>query len=73
MKIKTEHDISDTVYIKNDPDQLPHTITAIIIEPGAVRYRLSYLGDEYVLFNFEISKTKTIIPDDVKKPDDEEE
>ncbi|HRP30425.1 MAG TPA: hypothetical protein PKV73_00970 [Agriterribacter sp.] len=63
MKLKTEYDIEDTVYIKNDPDQLPHTVVGIIIEPGAVLYRLSYLGDKCTLYNFELSKEKTLFPD----------
>jgi hypothetical protein len=71
MKLKTEYDIEQIVYIRADPDQLPHTIIGIIIEPGAVRYKLSYLGDIFTLYNFEISKEKTIILD--HPPADEED
>ena len=56
IKIKVEHDIGDTLYIRLDPDQLPHALTGVVILPGAIKYILSYLGEEYTVYNFETSK-----------------
>lgn len=73
MKIKTEYDIEDIVYIKEDPDQLPHRVVGIFIDPGAVRYKLSYLGDICILYNFEISKEKDPLADLDKDKGSEED
>lgn len=72
MKLKTEYDIEDIVYIKSDPDQLPHTVIGIIIKPGAVQYELSYQGEVCILYNFELSKVKDPLAD-VDKPQNSEE
>lgn len=73
MKIKTEYDIEDVLYIKIDPEQLPHRVVGIVILPGAIKYRLSYLGEEYELYNFELSKDINLISDDVNPPNESEE
>lgn len=76
MKIKTEYDIQDILYIKIDPEQLPHRVVGIVILPGAVKYRLSYLGEEYELYNFELSREMNpMFPDadDENPPDEKEE
>lgn len=44
-------------YIKHDPDQFPHQLVAVVLQPGNVfKFRLSYLGDVSELYDFECSQ-----------------
>jgi hypothetical protein len=57
IKIKTDLEFGSVWYIKNDPDQFPHHLVGIVLQPGNVfRFRLSYLGDIAELYDFECSQ-----------------
>jgi len=58
--IETKFNIGDTVYLKTDVEQMPRIITAIIVNPYDILYRLNsgaHMSDHYDL---EISNEKII-------------
>lgn len=55
MKIQTELDIGQSVYLKTDPDQYERLITAIIIEPSDILYEISLGVEVSRHYFFEIS------------------
>jgi hypothetical protein len=56
MKIKTDLEFGQVWYIKDDPDQYPHRLVRVIIDPPMqFKFRLSYLGDIVEVFDFECS------------------
>lgn len=64
IRIKTDLFFGQTWYIKNDPDQLPHALVRVIIDPPMqFKFRLSYLGDIVEVYDFECS----LEPDDTKR------
>lgn len=59
IRIKTDLEFGDIFYIKSDPEQLEHALVGVVFLPGnAIRFRLSYLGEEYEVYDFETSKEK---------------
>lgn len=56
IKIKTDLEFGQTWYLKDDPEQLPHRLVRVIIEPPMqFKFVLSYLGERYEVFDFECS------------------
>lgn len=60
MKIKTEYDLEDKVYMKSDPYQTECIVVGFIIRPGQNKVEVSDCGNIYELYEFEISKEKDI-------------
>lgn len=61
IRIKTDLEWGQSFYVKNDPDQYEHKLVGIVIvPPNQLKFRLSYLGDVFELFDFECSTTKDI-------------
>lgn len=62
MKIETQHNIGDTVYIKTDRDQKERIITAIYIRGNnLITYVTTCCGEEVWCYEFEISAEKDIL------------
>jgi hypothetical protein len=61
LKIQNEFELEQEVFLVTDPDQNRHLITAIVVLPGAVMYRLSCNGEEAEFYAFEISRAKNVI------------
>ena len=71
ISIKTDLEFGDTWYLKVDPEQLPHILSAIVVMPGKeFMFRLSYQGDVIEVWYFECSKERGEV---VKKKDNEDE
>lgn len=63
IKIKTDIEFGDTFYLKDDPEQLEHSLISIMVLPGnAFKFRLSHQGVKCWVHDFEASKQR----DDVK-------
>jgi hypothetical protein len=61
MKINTEFDLGEEVYISTDLDQYRRIITGIEISPGGIQYRLS-VGMEFSWhYDVEISRDRDIM------------
>ncbi len=65
MKLRIDFEFGDAAYIKDDPDQAAMTFVGFIGRPGNLQYILDYIGDEYVVYDFMVTKT----PDALKKLD----
>lgn len=62
MKIETEHDIGESVYLKTDTDQRERIITQIRINPNQLlQYNLIYDSYESIHYEFEFTKEKDIL------------
>ncbi len=65
-------DWGQTMYVANDPEQLPHHLVGVEFLPGNVmRYKLKYYGDieEHYFYDFECTtepgeKTKSVVKED---------
>lgn len=56
IKIKTDLEFGQSIYLKNDCEQLEHSLVSVIVLPGnAVKFRLSYQGDICEVYDFEAS------------------
>lgn len=56
IKIKTDLDFGQIFYLKSDPDQFEHRLVGVEFLPGnAVRFRLSCMGEECQVYDFEAS------------------
>ena len=59
--IKSKYRIGDIVYLVTDEDQKLYLITALIIEPKTVKYRIANGANrEIECCDFEITETKKI-------------
>lgn len=56
MKIFTQYDIGQIVYLKTDPEQLKRIITRIMISPEGVGYQLAHGSDASEHYDIEISR-----------------
>jgi hypothetical protein len=56
IKIKTDLNFGQVIYIKNDPYQSEHILTGVKVLPqNQIKFILSYLGDEVEIYDFECS------------------
>lgn len=56
IRLKTDLFFSQTWYLKDDPDQYPHRLVRVIIDPPLqVKFVLSYLGERCEVYDFECS------------------
>lgn len=63
ISLKTDLEFGDIFYIKTDVDQCPGVLVGIVYLPGKVlKFRLSYEGDIFEVYDFETSKER----DDLK-------
>ena len=61
ITVTLEHDFTDTVYLKTDPDQLQRIVTDIRINPsGLVLYFLCCGPSGSWHYDFEITDTKIL-------------
>lgn len=59
IKIKTDLEFGQVMYLKADEDQFEHRLTAVILMPGnQFKFRLSYNGEETEVWDFEVSTEK---------------
>lgn len=58
MTIKSKYSYEESVYVKNDPEQLEYIVVGIIGRPGSISLELSRLGDLIELYEFEVCKDK---------------
>jgi hypothetical protein len=60
MKPKIDFEYGDPVYIKDDPEQAQMTFVGFIGRPGNLQYILDFIGEEYVVYDFQVSKESDI-------------
>jgi len=58
--INLTYSIGQVVYLKNDPEQFGRYVTGFLITVDAVKYMLSFMGDETFHYDFELSPERTI-------------
>jgi len=59
ISIKTDLEWGEIFYIKTDPEQIPGMLVGIVYLPGKVlKFRLSYEGEVFEVYDFEVSKEK---------------
>jgi hypothetical protein len=56
IKLKIEFEFGDPAYIKNDPEQCQMTFVGFIGRPGNICYILDYLGEEFIVYDFQVTK-----------------
>ncbi len=62
MRIENKFEISDTVYLRTDENQLARLVTGIRIRPqGVLLYELSQGTHESVHYEFELSEDRDIL------------
>ena len=59
MTITTDLEFGQTVYFKNDKEQLPYMVIGVQCDPSGLSYRISNCGIEKVVFSIEITTEKT--------------
>ena len=66
MQVTIPFKYGQTIYMKDDPDQYSCTIVGFILEPNKnLKLKLSYLGEIYEVYDFEVSRT----PSELKRLD----
>lgn len=59
IKIKTDLDFGQSIYVKNDPEQLEHHLVGVkIVPPNQLIFILDYLGGQFEFFDFQCSMEK---------------
>jgi hypothetical protein len=62
MKVATEFNIGDKVFVVNDSEQFPYFVVGIRVLPSAcVIYELKYMDERLECYEFELTKEKQII------------
>lgn len=61
MVIDNKYELGDMVYLKTDPDQRARIVSAFLIRPGFIEYRLDYGTDFSWHADFVISIEKNIV------------
>lgn len=70
IRIKTDLEFGQDVYLKADPDQFKHHLVALKILPGnQIKFIVSYMGTESELYDFEC----TLEPEEKQSPPDDED
>lgn len=60
IKVKIEFEFGETAYLKDDPEQCAMSFVGFIGRPGNIQYILDYLGEEYTVFDFLVTKEPDI-------------
>lgn len=59
IKVKTDLTWGQTMYLKDDPDQLEHSLVGVNLKPGdVVKFELSHQGEVCEVYDFEASTEK---------------
>lgn len=58
MKIETKYNYGDVVYFRTDIEQQQYIITGFSCRPGRILYILADAGNEYMAYDFEITKER---------------
>ena len=58
MTITTELEFGQTVYFKNDKEQVPYMVIGVQCDPQGIAYRISNCGVEKIVFSIEITTEK---------------
>lgn len=61
MKISTLYNLGQILYLKTDPEQKPGMVIAIIVNPGAVSYSLSFGGEVSEHYEIEVSEELDVV------------
>lgn len=57
IRIKTDLDWGNTFYLKDDIDQLPHSLVSIRVMPGnQLKFELSHQGEVTEVWDFEATQ-----------------
>lgn len=54
ISFKVKYNWGDTLFIKDDPEQLPRTLVGIYLCAGTAIYTLSIAGEAVDVFEFEV-------------------
>jgi hypothetical protein len=63
IRVKIDFEFGDTAYLKDDPEQCAMSFVGFTGRPGSIKYILDYMGIEYEVYDFLVTKE----PDLVKK------
>jgi hypothetical protein len=75
ISVKTNLNYGDVWYIKNDADQFEYHLVGIQVRPGGkdglnvVLFILDYMGEEYIVYDFQCSTTKDLTKESSKDED----
>ena len=75
ISVKTDLEWGDVFYIKTDPCQQAGTLVGIVYLPGKqMKFRISYEGEVFEVYDFEVSKEKDVLKlyGDKEKDDEED-
>ena len=73
IKIKTDLEFGQPIYIKADPEQLEHRLIGVVITPPMqIKFRVSYMGDVSELYDFECSTERDELKFMENKPGDDD-
>ena len=61
MRIKTEYEFGETVFLKTDPDQMPRMVTAVQVNPYGTLYGLVMETQTSWHYEMEISRKRDVI------------
>lgn len=61
MIIDNKFNIGDIVYVKTDTEQSEFTIISIKVEPNGLMYEVVNPGNNYFVYDFEITYKKDIL------------
>jgi len=73
ISCKTDLEWGQTFYLKADNDQYEHHLVAVIFMPGSkhLKFRLSYMGDETEVWDFECTTERDPLKGFVDKDEEE--
>jgi len=61
MKVETEYNIEEVVFLKTDKEQLPRIVVGVIIRKGTVLLELVHSVDYTTHYDYEVSKNQNIL------------
>jgi len=73
MIIYNKFKLKQSVYLLDDPHRIRHTVVAIIVKEGHLKYEISYCGTVTEVHEYELTKEKEADRPEVEEEDDEDE
>jgi hypothetical protein len=61
MEVKSKFNLKETVFVKTDPEQMPHLITAFRVDDDGILYEASYIQNRAYYQHFELSKQRDVL------------
>jgi len=61
ITIEFEYNFGDIVYLKTDPEQLPHIVIGLKAEPSGLLYQIELVGRAFFVHGIQITKERDIL------------